>query len=88
MVQAFKDSAPSSGDVTKYDREHEMLYMCLLDRQDRGQDWRTTTRAFFGIEPDREPERARSVYESHLARATSLMASKDFALKRRLLPYL
>jgi hypothetical protein len=88
MVQAFDDVAPSGAEVTEYDHEHVMLYYCLLDRRERRQDWRETTRAFFGIDVDREPERARRVYDGHLARATSLAEVPNFAHTFQMAPYL
>lgn len=88
MVQAFEDVAPSGTEITKYDREHTMLYICLLDRKERGQDWRVTVRAFFGIDPEREPERARRVYDGHVARAISLREAPYFSAMERMKPYL
>lgn len=88
MVQAFEDVAPSSSEVTDYDREHEMLYICLLDRKDRGQDWRVTARAFFGIDADVDPERAQRVHDSHLARATSLLNVPRFAFLKKMAPFM
>jgi hypothetical protein len=88
MVQPFDDTAPSSNDVTSYDRDHTMLYLCLLDRAGRGQDWRVTVRAFFGIDTEMEPARGRSVYDCHLARATALQAIPSFAMMQRMAPYL
>ena len=88
MVQAFEEVAPSGTEVTSYDREHTMLYLCLLDRKERGRDWRETVRAFFEIDVDSEPERARRVYDSHFERANSLMSDPYFANMYRILPYL
>ncbi len=88
MVQAFEDVAPSGDDVTDYDRDHTMLYICLLDRQARGQDWRITARAFFGLDSDHEPDSARTVYESHLARATALQSAPYFAMMQKMAAYL
>lgn len=88
MVQSFEDVAPSVDEVTSYDRDHTMLYICLLDRQKRGQDWRTTVRAFFGLDSEREPDRARTVYESHMARATALQGVPSFAMMQQMAPYL
>ncbi len=59
MVQAFEDIAPSGEEFTEYDRKDTMLYICLLERRERGRDWQETGRAFFGIDAGREPERAR-----------------------------
>ena len=88
MVQAFEDVAPSGDEMTTYDREHTLLYICLLDRKERGRDWRETVRAFFEIDVDQEPERARRVYDGHFARATALMNVPQFALMKQMAPYL
>ena len=88
MVQAFDDVAPSGTEVTEYDHEHIILYYCLLDRKNRGRDWRETVHAFFGLDADREPERARRVYDSHFARATLLAEVPYFAHTFQMAPYL
>lgn len=88
MVQPFEDAAPSGDEITDYDREHTMLYICLLDRKERQRDWRETVQAFFGIDFDREPDRARRVYDSHIARATSLQNVPHFAMMRAIAPRL
>ena len=88
MVQAFEDVAPSCSEVTEYDREHTMLYICLLDRKERGRDWQETVRAFFGIDAEQDPDRARRVYDSHFARATALMNVPDFAMMKLMAPFL
>jgi hypothetical protein len=41
----------------------------LLDAADEGADWREAVRIIFGLDPINEPQRARIVYDSHLARA-------------------
>jgi hypothetical protein len=64
MVQAFDDVAPSDAEVTDYDHKHIMLYYCLLDRKERRRDWRETVQAFFGIDAEREPERAPCLRQS------------------------
>jgi len=88
VFQSFEDVAPSSNELTSYDRDHTMLYICLLDRQARCQDWRTTARAFFGFDAEQEPDRARTVYDSHLARATALQSVPSFAMMQKMAPYL
>lgn len=88
MVQAFDDVAPSGANYTNYDREHSMLYVCLLDRREKGRDWRETVRVFFGIDFDREPDRARQVYDSHLARAAALSEAPEFVSLYRMAPFL
>jgi hypothetical protein len=88
LVQAFDDVAPSGAEVTDYDREHIMLYYCLLDRKERHRVWSETTRAFFAVDVAQEPERARRIYDSHLARAMMLAEIPEFAHTFRMAPYL
>jgi hypothetical protein len=45
------------------------LYMRLLDAETDGADWREAVAVLFGIDADKEPERADRVHRSHLARA-------------------
>lgn len=63
------DEPPQSASMTDYDRTHLKLYMRLLDAEADGADWEEAVEILFGIDPDREPERAWRVYQSHLARA-------------------
>jgi hypothetical protein len=69
MTEAFHDTAPSAADLTDYDRAHVKLYVRLLDAAADSADWREAVFVLFGIDPDREPDRARLTYDSHLARA-------------------
>ena len=63
------DVAPSTATLTGYDREHLLTYLRLLDADAEGADWREVSRIVLHIDPDREPERARLAFDSHLARA-------------------
>ena len=65
----FLDHPPESAELTDYDREHLKLYMRVLDAATDGADWREAVAVIFGVDPVAEPERARRVHESHLARA-------------------
>lgn len=65
----YLDEAPSGPVLTDYDRAHFKLYMRLLDAQADGADWREAVSVLFGIDPEREADRARHVHDSHLARA-------------------
>jgi len=69
MIDPFEDAAPSGDELTTYDREHVKLYMRLLDAAADGADWREAVQVLFGIDPEAEPERARQVHNTHLARA-------------------
>ncbi len=64
------ETEPPQGDaLTVYDERHLVTYLRLLDADSEGADWREAVQVIFGIEPDEEPERARSVHDSHLERA-------------------
>jgi hypothetical protein len=63
------DQAPTQDGLTDYDRLHLATYLRLLDAAQDGADWGAVTRAILGIDPTRDPERARRAYDSHLARA-------------------
>lgn len=65
----FLDSPPDSAELTNYDRAHMKEYMRVHDAAADGADWREAVSVIFGIDPDAEPERARRVHDSHLARA-------------------
>lgn len=66
---SFDNIAPVNDELTEYDRAHIKLYMRLLDAADDGAEWTEAVNVLFGIDPDQEPERARKVHDSHLARA-------------------
>jgi hypothetical protein len=66
---SFHDVAPVSDELTEYDRAHIKLYMRLLDAADDGAEWAEAVNVLFSIDPVQEPERARRVHDSHLARA-------------------
>jgi hypothetical protein len=63
------DLAPSDPALTEYDEEHLVTYLRMLDANADGADWREVARIVLHIDPEREPDRARRVYDSHLARA-------------------
>ena len=68
-IAAFEDRAPDAPCLPDYDARHHRTYWRLLDAAEEKADWREAVRIIFGIDPDAEPERARLVYDSHLARA-------------------
>jgi hypothetical protein len=63
------EPAPSGPTLTPYDQEHLVTYLRLLDAETEGADWREVARMVLHIDPDREPDRARHAFDSHLARA-------------------
>lgn len=65
----FEDRAPDVSQVTAYDESHLAAYLRLLDAADEGADWRDTTAAILGVDAAAEPQRAKVMHDSHLARA-------------------
>ncbi|WP_082905421.1 DNA -binding domain-containing protein [Bradyrhizobium centrolobii] len=63
------DVAPSESVLTTYDEQHLVTYWRLLDAEADGADWKEVARIVLHIDPNREPERARAAFDSHLARA-------------------
>jgi hypothetical protein len=66
---SFDDSPPESDRVTAYDERHFVTYLRLLDAAAEWADWREAVQVVFALDPEKEPERARLVHDSHLARA-------------------
>ena len=63
------DIAPTELVLTGYDEQHLVTYLRLLDADAEGADWREVANLVLHIDPDREPQRAKRAWESHLARA-------------------
>jgi hypothetical protein len=62
------DLAPSSKRLTAYDKGHLITYLRLLDADAAGLDWAETSHVILRIDPNRDPNRARRAYDSHLKR--------------------
>lgn len=65
----FEDRAPSDELITDYDERHFVTYLRILDADDEGVEWREVAQIVFGLDAIADAEHARSVHESHLARA-------------------
>jgi hypothetical protein len=63
------DAAPSDSVLTVYDEQHIVTYLRLLDADAEGADWRDVARIVLHLDPEREFDRARRAFDSHLARA-------------------
>lgn len=63
------DIAPNEATLTAYDEQHVVTYIRLLQAEGQGADWREVARIVLHVDPEREPDRARTAYQSHLARA-------------------
>jgi hypothetical protein len=70
---------PRSPPTTNY----AITYLRMLDADAEGADWREVARIVLHIDPDREPERARQAFESHLARAKRMTSGGYRHLLRR-----
>jgi hypothetical protein len=66
---SFLDQPPESATLTDYDRAHMKLYLRLLDAATDGATWQEAVSVLFGLNPELDPERARRIHDSHLARA-------------------
>lgn len=65
----FRDSPPMTDRVNAYDEAHLGTYLRLLDAAEEGADWREVVAIVFGLDAAAEPESARRIHDSHLARA-------------------
>jgi len=63
------DVAPVGPIITAYDEEHIDIYLRVLNAAQDGADWREISRIVLHVDPDQDGERARLVFDSHLARA-------------------
>ena len=69
VKMGFDECAPDSQQLTSYDEGHLVAYLRLLDAAAEGKDWREAARLIFGVDVSAEPDRAKTMHESHLARA-------------------
>ena len=65
----ISDLAPQGDDLTDYDHAHMTLYLRLFDAAESGASLQEVSQILFGLDADKEPERAQKIYDSHLARA-------------------
>ena len=65
----FADRAPEVSQLTAYDESHLADYLRLLDADDKGADWREAAACILGVDAAAEPRRAKTMHDSHLARA-------------------
>ena len=63
------DNAPDEPFLTGYDMSHLVTYLRLLDADAEGADWREVAKIVLNLDCEKEPERAKRVWQSHMARA-------------------
>lgn len=68
-ISRFEDEPPQAASVSAYDERHLVTYLQILDAHEAQADWREVVLHLFGVDPCCEPDRARRIYDSHLARA-------------------
>lgn len=65
----FADQPPQMNRLSAYDERHLVTYLRLLDAEKDCASWEEAVTIIFAIDPAHEPDRARRIYDSHLARA-------------------
>jgi hypothetical protein len=60
---------PSTDAITSYDEAHFAIYLRLLDAETAGVPWETAARLVLNLDVEKEPDRARHIWEANLARA-------------------
>jgi hypothetical protein len=63
------EAAPVEPFLTAYDMSHLVTYLRLLDADAEGADWREVARIVLDLDAEKEPERTKQVWQSHLRRA-------------------
>jgi hypothetical protein len=68
-TRKIPDRPPDAPTVTDYDLAQKVTYLRLLDAAAEHADWREVARIVLGLDPDRDPDRAKRIHDSHLSRA-------------------
>lgn len=63
------EAAPVEPFLTGYDMDHLVTYLRLLDADADGANWQEAARIVLNLDTEKDPERTKRVWESHLARA-------------------
>ncbi|RAZ72918.1 hypothetical protein DPM35_26325 [Mesorhizobium atlanticum] len=71
----MQDEVPWSDSLTAYDKEHFTTYMRFLDAAADSASYEEMAQLILGIDPKREPERARNAARSHLDRANWMVTT-------------
>lgn len=65
----LRDSPVESTEVTDYDLALATSYLRLLDADAEGADWEDAATIVLGLDCKTDPDRAKRIHDSHLARA-------------------
>jgi hypothetical protein len=63
------EQAPTEAAITDYDRAHCSIYLRLIDAANAKAPWPQVARIVLGLDPENDIDRAKSIYDSHFARA-------------------
>lgn len=74
-MNEFLEAPPEEPTLSDYDRDHLKLYIRLLDADAAGATWSEAVAVLFGLDPAAEPDRARQLHATHLARARWITAN-------------
>ena len=74
--------APTSQELTDYDYKLLTCYLRMLDAEEDGAEWREVAQIVLKVDPDSDYDRAKRVYDSHMARAR-WMTDRDQTLLLR-----
>lgn len=66
---ALLEAPPVAEEPTEYDWAHRLCYLRLLDADTAGADWREVARTVMKLDPDENPDRVHTIWQSHLRRA-------------------
>ncbi|HEY2535304.1 MAG TPA: DUF2285 domain-containing protein [Xanthobacteraceae bacterium] len=55
----ISDVVPADRNLTRYDQEHLVTYLRLLDADAEGADWQEVAKIVLRIDPKREPDQAK-----------------------------
>lgn len=68
-VHTIAEQAPTEAWITDYDREHFGVYLRLIDATNAKAPWREAAKIVLGLDLDGDADRAKAIYDSHIARA-------------------
>ncbi|MCF6110265.1 MULTISPECIES: DNA -binding domain-containing protein [Mesorhizobium] len=71
----LRDEAPWSESLTSYDRQHFKVYLRIIDASADDASEEEMALLVLGIDPVREPDRARKAVRSHLDRANWMVTT-------------
>jgi hypothetical protein len=77
MTQSLQiaDTAPDEPFLTSYDMGHLVTYLRLLDADEEGAGWPEVARIVLNLDVQKDPDRTKRIWQSHLTRARWMTTS-------------